>query len=778
MRPIRPQEIRRIPFLLPNRCLRPSVRAGQIAPLCVLLLLMIPRIAAAIDLDVLVGFGQNTTSGARYRPDTWTPITVFLSGQGARGVGQLQLSVRSNGHETLYTRSVPLTDGALNQAENFAVQLSDPYYSSRFGGAGAPEIHISLQIDGRVVAGPKAVALPGPIGPETFNVLALTRDGTGLSFLTRKKLGLIHHQYNPNTIGGINFAPNGEGFRNDINPNATLQPLVTDTRALPARPQGYSAIDAIALGDLPLDSLSEDQTASLRRYVVDGGLLIVAGGGDLARLKSRLYQDLLPVTPNGVQIVPSLSELARRYHAPLSLTGGMAVTQVSLKAHAHTLLAEADGKPLVVSMPYGCGAVVFTAFDALDPSLRAWSGAPGLWRDLLRCGNDRISARELLNSSHMQGRGGSMLADALAGVRALQAPPFGLLALFCGAYLILLVPVNYFILKKLDRRELTWITAPALIAAFTAGSYLFARSIKGGDLTAHRAVVLETSANSLQIAGTAMVTFYSPQRTAYNIAFGTSDSPDNPYRLLCPEEIGSGVMQNIGSDLDIYNDASGTTLRNTLIRLWDKRSFATPVALADSGGIEAITRMQPDNVHAEITVTNHTGFTLTHCALVGAHSSLPIGSLAPGASLHRPMEWSTAGLASSIPVNYDDAPYESANAPLTDSPEQNRARIAHALSVRLSTNADNSNGFMPGAESGGAYGHTTNAFVGWFSDPVLDARVDGRKQPGEEVNLLLVHLPVPDNAPLEMRAADNPFAIPAVTDLEDVERKGPQGRNP
>ena len=67
--------------------------------------------------------------------------------------------------------------------------------------------------------------------------------------------------------------------------------------------QGYAMIDAVALADQPLDNLTEDQVAALQSYVRDGGLLIVAGGGDLSRLKSQFYQEMLPVTPTNAVVV-------------------------------------------------------------------------------------------------------------------------------------------------------------------------------------------------------------------------------------------------------------------------------------------------------------------------------------------------------------------------------------------------------------------------------------------------------------------------------------------
>ena len=79
--------------------------------------------ARALDLNALIGFGQSTTSGARYRPETWTPLTVYMTGQGARGTGQLQVTAKHAGRVTTYTRRVALRDGLMNDTANFVLNL-------------------------------------------------------------------------------------------------------------------------------------------------------------------------------------------------------------------------------------------------------------------------------------------------------------------------------------------------------------------------------------------------------------------------------------------------------------------------------------------------------------------------------------------------------------------------------------------------------------------------------------------------------------------------------
>lgn len=725
------------------------------------------RPAHAVDLDALIGFGQSTTSGARYRPDSWTPLTVYLTGQSARGEGQLQILVRHGGHSSTYTRHVSLRDGAMNTATNFVIDLHSTDY---YGQQSVSDINISLFVDGRKLAA-KHLALPGPIDSSAYSILALTRDNSGLNFLTKKKLGLVHRHVNPATLQQSRFAGgvNGddENFHNGINPNAVLQLLYTDARALPGLPQAYEAIDAITLADQPLDSLTEDQTESIKNYVRGGGLLIISGGGDLARLRSQFFADLLPITPRGVTSKTSLPELEKRYGAPLGTEAPVqtVITEGSLKPGAYALLGGQNGTtPLVSARSYGAGRVVFTSFDYVDPTFRGWKGAPALWRDLLRSGNEEIQARDLLSENGEQFQGsGQRMADALAGKQASSAPNIWTIAGFLLAYITLLIPVNYFLLKRLDKREMAWVSIPVLIVGFTVTSYLLALSIKGGLLSVNRVVVVETCANSNQAAGYGQLTIYSPRRAAYNIAInaGSADA-----HMFSPREALTN-NQSALPEITVDSTPGQSGVRGAMIFLWDKRSFDSPLTIAIGEGITAQTRMLPDHT-TEVIVTNKTPYSLKSCALLADDANIDIGDLEPGqTSVPKNIHWAARTAAVNIPFrSMLSNPSMAGVSKLSLDKTSTHDKITLALAESLSKSGERNSNYY--AESGRGFGHSANVFVGWFSDPLMNVRIDGKPAPsGEEVNLLVVHLPLPEKSLDAVQKKLHPFMTKPVLELQD-----------
>lgn len=717
---------------------------------------------ADITLDTLVGFGQNAVSGSHYRPDTWTPITVYVGGQGTRGLGQIQLLIRQGERTTNYTKRISLHEGPLNEVANFTVHLHAP---PQWGGGNALSIQAQLLVDGRKVA-EKRAALPLGVQEESFNILALTKDGSGMNFLIKKRLGLFHSYYNPVNLisrAGLNSAnPAEAGAYDRINSLANSTLMYTLPTALPASAQGYDMVDAVALADMPLDNLTEDQTEALKGYVRNGGTLILSGGSDLSRLKSGFYAELLPLDQLTVRPVRDLGLLTQRYREPLSLPAPIGVLTGTMKPGTQALLGD-----LIYRRPYGNGTVLLTTFDYLDPNVRSWKAAPSLWRDLLRCNPTLISPRRTLaGNSHNAETGTQPLADAMAGKQATNAPPMLVVTIFLAAYLILLVPVSYFVLKRLDKRELAWFTSPLLILGFTVISYLIALSIKGGALTVNRVVVLETVAGSDQVAGYGQMTLYSPRRAAYDISMAPTTDPNSPYRTLIPSEILSGGVALAG-DLTVDLDTTAM-LRGAEVRLWDKRSFDTPVAANLGGTVEAKTRMV-DNQNAQVIVTNKTRYTLQDCVLMNGGQANVIGSLAPGESKQQTLKWSYKDFSAGLTLPTEDqnaSGFRDSQDTTKETPERTEIRLRNGLASALFP--QNNNGYSYyGGETTQSYGRATNALIGWFSDPLLKVQVDGRQAEGLEANLLMVHLPTPDNAAAEIRRTVNPFLQEPIYNIQE-----------
>src|ERR1043166_339977 len=108
--------------------------------LFVLLLAAGARVSADVKIDVRPGFENY------YRPDTWAPLSISLTGSAPTGNGELQVVVRTkDGAETVYSYPIRLLSN-LNERHNVT-------YLHNQGFSGGPtEVTVYVAVDGRRIA--------------------------------------------------------------------------------------------------------------------------------------------------------------------------------------------------------------------------------------------------------------------------------------------------------------------------------------------------------------------------------------------------------------------------------------------------------------------------------------------------------------------------------------------------------------------------------------------------------------------------------------------------
>lgn len=679
--------------------------------------LLVPlRAAAEVRLDLSAGFDNN------YRPGCWTPLIVRVSNAPSNTHAQIQVQVRSRmSGAVTYMQSVNLHAGT---ADQFTAYYQHP------DSAESPEITAQLIVDGRSVAEKKlegSVALPD--GQPA--VIGLTQDQSGLNFLTQLDVGITHRPIPGSTNAYNNGFNNGTRTTNPFqnpggiapprNPTRVLYPRVT---TLPASPFAYRAIDAVVLGDVPLDSFNEEQWAALTTWVNDGGILIVSGGSDVNRARNAMLAPLLPVQVTGAKQVRSLPSLAEVYGIAPNLTSASVL--VGKPTQDSTLLCQDGGRPTVSLRHVGNGTVVFTSFDLLAPEFRAWQGQRKFWQDIMERGSATLAVTRAMRAAMEPARsqpwfGGQSdnnsrtLTDALAGVQSVEAPPFQMIGLFLLAYIIFLVPVNYLLLKRWDKKELAWITAPVIILVFSVGAYAQGYRIKGGQLYLRSCSVIEGAVGSQAYDAYTFASIFSPRQDRYTLSVADSNA--------CPSEIveGGGFQSSVG-DLRI-DRSQRTSVKDALVNMWDHRSFGFG-AHADLGGSISASVEQPNARQGRIHVANGTSHTLTDCAVSFRGNQALLGELKPGQG--KTVSLSFEG------NNVNGMSVLSSGAPRGI---KNEFAVKQALAAILSSIQT----IDP------ATGQNTGPLIlsGWFNDDVTGLRLETDQPKTANVNLLVVHLPTP-----------------------------------
>lgn len=350
-----------------------------------------------------------------------------------------------------------------------------------------------------------------PVGGSTAWKVRLVSNG---EVLVEERLSLRTMGGRDPLYGVVGGSEGSLNFLADVAPpGATGRVAYLPLEALPPDPLAWEPMDVLVLSDVDTGGLSPNQRRALETWVAHGGHLVVAGGGGADRTAVGVA-DLLPVTVGPLRSVEDLGALTERLGTGL-VPGPYGVTEVTVREGE--VLLEQDGLPLIVRRVYSAGVVDFVAFGTGAGLFTRWEDGTRLWSLLVETTAQpapRIAFRQEY-----------LAMEAIGIIPDLVAPsPFHLLA-FVLVYTLLIGPVNYLVLKRLDRRELAWATIPLLVLAFTAFTYLTGLHVRGRIPIVHRLVAIRVPPGSDVGRATAAVGLFSPRRTAYDVQIAASVYP-------------------------------------------------------------------------------------------------------------------------------------------------------------------------------------------------------------------------------------------------------------
>ncbi len=670
----------------------------------------------------------------RYKPGGWCLVTIGVTNPGPDTLsGQVQVVAANtdNGPSPFGRRG--------GRANTFSAVFACPV--SVPGGTTSPrtfpmyvrgidpgQADLAVQLvegrergDGRVLAkisnqNPnEAAAFSGSaVSPTDTLLIGFGGDPGAFLFLNGRSLGAATA---PGVFPPPRFAPNA------VTP-ATVQVAEAQAAAdLPDNAAGYAGADAFLLrSDAPLDALTEAQTNALRSWVASGGHLLVCGGGDPARYSTPFFAGLLPATVSeaGASGLPALT--------PKPLPG------------VHAVAASPGHWPASVIGPYGAGSVTLTASDPTESAFQAAnaSNMPLVWHSLLSGLHDPSASvlavtaqREENTNAFYFGSAPPLLSQAVMRGPSLDAPGTSVIAIFLLAYLVILVPVNYLVLKRLDRKEWAWGTIPALVLLFAAGTFGVGYAAKGGSVFVNRSALIETSAGRREAGVYSEVGLFSPRRSSYDIDLagdGLVSAIPNPGTDYSGR---GGDTQGAGS-VQFVETPAGASLPNTPVNMWAMRAFDAQSTIDLGGTIDA---SLSDRTGLTGTIINRTPDTLTDCAVYYQGRWVFLGSLAPGVTLTVP----GVGVSRVQTGEFSLPLPPAAQAEVHARMQASLAGYCRSLGERQpSYNGMNTRlNYMPSNDEA--------LFVGWSRDPKLAGpipKIDGGAVTENDETLVIVHVPV------------------------------------
>jgi hypothetical protein len=551
------------------RTSQPTRHLRRLAAIAVVVLTLLPAAAApAAAADGLTMTARALLQG-HVRAGSWFAIAVDVENAGPTVTGELRITGGADSR-TRFSTPVELATGSRKQYLLYALPPA-------FGG------NMKVQLidgDSTIAEAPVAVA---------------SHDQSQLV------VGVIAE--NPaKIVGELDLLPNQNGVQPVI---VTLTP-----QDLPERIQAWSALDRLVWQDTDTATLTSGQLTALRTWIAGGGDLVIVGGTSGADSLAALPDDLLPYRPTGqLDVDPT---------ALRPILGGVPEGATTLTAYAGDPgagrpLATSGDRVIAADLSYGAGSVTLLGFDPTTSWIAKgedWD-AP-MWKKLLP---PRSAGTVSLSDD-------SMIVGAVANLPSLALPPItGLLVLLLG-YIVLVGPVNYIVLSRLDRREWAWITVPVLIGVFTIGAFGIGSLLRGSDVIVHQVAIVRGAPGTDQATAQTYLGIFSPSRATFQLRVD-GDS------LLATPMNGDVFGGGTGAGIDVL-EGTPSRVRDLEVGFGSLRTLRAEGS-AVGPVVEASLRLGDGRITG--TVTNKSETTLQSPALVLGSAAAKLQDIPPGGSV-------------------------------------------------------------------------------------------------------------------------------------------------
>ncbi|HTE66557.1 MAG TPA: hypothetical protein VK736_09905, partial [Candidatus Binatia bacterium] len=501
------------------------------------------------------------------RVGSWMAIDIHVANTGPAISGELRLAGGAQGRTRFGTR----VDLPTQSDKTYRLYAQPPGFGS--------DLEISLVDGDRTVATTEA----------SFTV----HDATQLV------VGIVAEQPG-DIVGDLDLLPN----QNSVAP-LTVALTVAD---LPVRVEAWGVLDRLVWQDTDSAALSTEQIEALRGWVAGGGRLVIVGGTAGPSSLSAFPDALLPYRPTATTDVEPESLVTLLGELPDTATALPALTGELTEGRP---LATAGDRTVAAERAYGSGSVTIVGFDPTASWIAGTSMAEGMWRGLIPT---RASGGPILGDD-------SQIVSAASQLPSLALPPIGGLIGLLGAYILLIGPINYLVLRRLDRREWAWITMPILIVAFAAGAYGFGSLLRGSDLIVNEVAIVRGSPGTTEGTAQIYLGVFSPSRGTYQLRVPGG-------ALLSSPTNGNFEGNGNAASLDVLQ-GDPAQVRDLGVGFGSLRTVRAETAI-DVPLVQAQLRLE--NGRLKGTVTNASNEVLLKPAVVLGGTVARLSDLAPGAS--------------------------------------------------------------------------------------------------------------------------------------------------
>ncbi|MEW8955720.1 hypothetical protein [Clostridium sp.] len=419
-----------------------------------------------------------------------------------------------------------------------------------------------------------------------------------------------------NSIAYFNKIPNIE------NRNSTIKGKIIgfNEKNFPEKSEVLDNFTTILIENFDTSKLSSNQYEAIKNWVNSGGILYIGTGDNYKKTLGIFKDDFLKGKVEKVEDI-STDKLSK------FITDGKSTDELKLRIanmnlEGKEVLVEDKGNPIIQYINKGEGKVVLAGFSfGISPVSDFKYNEEILYKtySTITASKERYSNREGDFWS---------IRQVLRGEGIVPEEKQGILKVIFVIYLILVAPVSYIVLKKLDKRELMWITVPVTSLVFSLIIYSTLVIAKNNSVDLDVASVLNLNDNGI-LSGDSYGKLLDTSKEDFKVSY--KDNKLIPVVLPGGDQSKKVDYKNI--DMEVLNDSDLVFKNKNLIA---DKMFKTELNAVEVGKID--TKLGFNGGKLQGTIKNNTSLDLESVFVVTPSGYFNVGNLSKGEekSLEKP----------------------------------------------------------------------------------------------------------------------------------------------
>ncbi len=450
------------------------------------------------------------------------------------------------------------------------------------------------------------------------------------------------------------------------NANQVVHRSVSAAENLPDHLLGYAAVDllfVVSSREALLGALSENQRLAIESWVELGGKLVVIASTSGETVENVPFSAVLPGTLDRIAVQRQTTGIEQFAAATTRLDRGSTNSirfevPMAILRDIDGVVAVAEGfgadqRPAIVTGIVGFGETIFVAFDLSQDPFASWIDRQRLLAAILELAQNTAdlqsgqpsSGRTSSRSLGFRDLGGQ-LRMALEQFQGVSLVPFSLTASLIAIYILIVGPLEYWLLRRWGKSVWTWLTFPVTIVVFLIATYLLTSSWKGETVKANQATIVDADLTRSLVRGTTWMHLFSPNTERLSLDSRITSpilATDHAQRVLIWQGIpgvgfggmDSGMVSTSFSkpyEVEVDTQAgvrAHVWMEQFPVAVWSSRSFIGQwwgsCQLQDSSDLKVVAEAQLEGV-----VVNPCSFELRDAYLMHDRWVYPLGNMREG----------------------------------------------------------------------------------------------------------------------------------------------------